>query len=83
MGSTFWSKWHTPLVIGRDYPDEDEGDDHRNKTYECNEIWKMPLGRMDDHCYEFQNTGSCTKRNGKFLHLDLHTSYQKEWQKLE
>ena len=22
--------------------DEDEGDDHRNETYECNESWKMP-----------------------------------------
>ena len=57
--------------------DKDEGDDHRNKIYECNERWKMPLGRMDDHCYEFQNTGSCTKRNCKFLHIDIYTSYPK------
>ena len=35
--------------------EEDEGHDHRNKTYECKESWKMPPGRMDDH--EFQNAG--------------------------
>ena len=57
--------------------DKDEGHDHRNKIYECNKRWKMPLGRMDDHCYELQNTGSCTKRNCKFLHIDLYTSYPK------
>ena len=46
--------------------DVDEGDDHRNEECECNESWTMPLGRTDDHCHEFENTGSCTKRTVSF-----------------